>query len=99
MSKLDIQIPIVFHPFTEANAEDLGKEYVHGHIQQRNGRKILTVQGLKKEFSYFKILKDLKKEFCYNGTIVQDPKLGQNVLTFLIQAIIVKKEHINIHGF
>lgn len=69
-------------PFAEANAEDSGagssKEYVHIRIQQRNGRKSLTtVQGLKKEFSYNKILKDLKKEFCCNGTVVQDPELGQ----------------------
>jgi translation initiation factor 1 len=51
---------------------------VHVRIQQRNGRKSLTtVQGLKKEYSYNKILKDLKKEFCCNGTVVQDPELGQ----------------------
>ncbi|KAH7533039.1 hypothetical protein FEM48_Zijuj04G0087600 [Ziziphus jujuba var. spinosa] len=100
-------------PFADANAEDSGagsKEYVHVRIQQRNGRKSLTtVQGLKKEFSYNKILKDLKKEFCCNGTVVQDPELGQviqlqgdqrkNVSTFLVQAGIVKKEHIKIHGF
>lgn len=68
-------------PFAEANAEDAGagsKEYVHVRIQQRNGRKSLTtVQGLKKEFSYNKILKDLKKDFCCNGTVVEDPELGQ----------------------
>jgi translation initiation factor 1 len=70
-------------PFAEANAGDAGaaagtKDYVHVRIQQRNGRKSLTtVQGLKKEFSYNKILKDLKKEFCCNGTVVQDPELGQ----------------------
>ncbi|RZC46280.1 hypothetical protein C5167_039221 [Papaver somniferum] len=100
-------------PFAEANAEDSGagsKEYVHIRIQQRNGRKSLTtVQGLRKEFSYNKILKDLKKEFCCNGTVVQDPELGQviqlqgdqrkNVSTFLVQAGIVKKESIKIHGF
>ncbi|KAK1300863.1 hypothetical protein QJS10_CPB13g01665 [Acorus calamus] len=100
-------------PFADANAEDSGagtKEYVHVRIQQRNGRKSLTtVQGLKKEFSYSRILKDLKKEFCCNGTVVQDPELGQviqlqgdqrkNVSTFLIQAGIVKKEQIKIHGF
>ncbi|GMP65485.1 hypothetical protein CsSME_00026246 [Camellia sinensis var. sinensis] len=71
MSELDIQIPSTFDPFAEANAEDSSagsKEYVHIRIQQRNGRKSLTtVQGLKKEFSYNKILKDLKKEFCCNG--------------------------------
>lgn len=68
-------------PFAEAKAENSGagsKEYVHIRVQQRNGRKSLTtVQGLKKEFSYNKILKDLKKEFCCNGTVVQDPELGQ----------------------
>ncbi|TQD88882.1 hypothetical protein C1H46_025563 [Malus baccata] len=100
-------------PFAEATAEDSGagtKEYVHIRVQQRNGRKSLTtVQGLKKEFSYNKILKDLKKEFCCNGTVVQDPELGQviqlqgdqrkNVSTFLVQAGIVKKDNIKIHGF
>lgn len=68
-------------PFADANIEDSGagtKEYVHVRIQQRNGRKSLTtVQGLKKEYSYNKILKDLKKEFCCNGTVIQDPELGQ----------------------
>ncbi|XP_026422740.1 protein translation factor SUI1 homolog 1 isoform X1 [Papaver somniferum] len=81
MSELDTQIPSAFDPFADANAEDSSagtKEYVHVRIQQRNGRKSLTtVQGLKKEFSYNKILKDLKKEFCCNGTVVQDPELGQ----------------------
>ncbi|KAL4390084.1 hypothetical protein AHAS_Ahas03G0109700 [Arachis hypogaea] len=111
-STLTSQLLLV-DPFAEANADDSGagaKEYVHVRIQQRNGRKSLTtVQGLKKEFSYTKILKDLKKEFCCNGTVVQDPELGQviqlqgdqrkNVSTFLVQAGIVKKEHIKIHGF
>ncbi|KAE8075740.1 hypothetical protein FH972_014430 [Carpinus fangiana] len=104
MSELDSQIPTAFDPFAEANAEDSGagtKEYVHVRVQQRNGRKSLTtVQGLKKEYSYNKILKDLKKEFCCNGTVVQDPELGQviqlqgdqrkNVSTFLVQVIITK---------
>ncbi|XP_063946513.1 protein translation factor SUI1 homolog isoform X3 [Daucus carota subsp. sativus] len=103
MSELDIQIPNAFDPFAEATAEDSSagsKEYVHIRIQQRNGRKSLTtVQGLKKEFSYNKILKDLKKEFCCNGTVVQDPELGQviqlqgdqrkNASTFLIQVLII----------
>ncbi|KAG6484402.1 protein translation factor SUI1 homolog 2-like isoform X2 [Zingiber officinale] len=113
MSDLNVQIPTAFDPFAEANADDSGtgtKEYVHVRIQQRNGRKSLTtVQGLRKEFNYHKILKDLKKEFCCNGTVVQDPELGQviqlqgdqrkNVSNFLIQAGIVKKERIKIHGF
>ncbi|CAL9103906.1 unnamed protein product [Musa textilis] len=113
MSDLEAQIPSAFDPFADANADDSGagtKDYVHIRIQQRNGRKSLTtVQGLEKEFSYNKILKDLKKEFCCNGTVVQDPELGQviqlqgdqrkNASNFLVQAGIVKKEHIKIHGF
>ncbi|XP_024029974.1 protein translation factor SUI1 homolog 1 [Morus notabilis] len=113
MSELDQQLPSAFDPFADASADDSsagGKEYVHVRVQQRNGRKSLTtVQGLKKQYSYSKILKDLKKEFCCNGTVVQDPELGQviqlqgdqrkNVSTFLVQAGIVKKENIKIHGF
>lgn len=113
MSGLDFQLPAAFDPFAEANANNFtagAKGYVHVRVQQRNGRKSLTtVQGLKKEFSYNKILKDLKKEFCCNGTVVQDPELGQviqlqgdqrkNVSTFLIQAGVAKKEHIKLHGF
>lgn len=71
----------VADPFAEANDDSAAsgtKGYVHIRIQQRNGRKSLTtVQGLKKEFSYEKILKDLKKEFCCNGTVVLDKELGK----------------------
>jgi len=84
--------PRYIDPFAEANADDSGagsKEYVHIRVQQRNGRKSLTtVQGLKKEFSYNKILKDVKKEFCCNGTVVQDPELGQVCVTSSCQIMI-----------
>ncbi|KAG5551071.1 hypothetical protein RHGRI_009483 [Rhododendron griersonianum] len=99
MVELDVQIPTTFDPFAEANDDSAAsgtKGYVHIRIQQRNGRKSLTtVQGLKKEFSYEKILKDLKKEFCCNGTVVLDKELGKviqlqgdqrkNVSNFLVQ--------------
>ncbi|KAI3675557.1 hypothetical protein L1987_85147 [Smallanthus sonchifolius] len=88
MSELDLQIPSAFDPFAESNVEDSGagsKDYVHIRIHQRNDRKSLTtVQGLKKEFSYNKILKDFKKEFCCNGTVVQDTELGQVFILKLI---------------
>ncbi|XP_004294387.1 PREDICTED: protein translation factor SUI1 homolog isoform 3 [Fragaria vesca subsp. vesca] len=112
MVELDVVITTAFDPFAEARDADApgAKEYVHIRVQQRNGKKCLTtVQGLKKDFSYEKILKDLKKEFCCNGNVVQDKELGKiiqlqgdqrkNVLQFLIQARIVKKEQIKIHGF
>ncbi|KAL5076280.1 hypothetical protein RYX36_015264 [Vicia faba] len=85
MSEFDTNIPTTFDPFAEDSGAGAGtKEYVHVRVQQRNGRKSLTnVQGLKKEFSYSKILKDLKKEFCCNGTVVEDPELGQfDILSF-----------------
>lgn len=112
MVELEVQIPTAFDPFTEA--KDSGapgvKEYVHIRIQQRNGKKKLTtVQGLPKEFSYEKILKAVKKEFCCNGNVVHDKELGEviqlqgdqrkNVQSFLVNADLVKKEYIKIHGF
>jgi len=112
MVDYEVQIPAAFDPFAEA--KDSGapgaKEYVHIRIQQRNGKKSLTtVQGLRKDFSYERILKDLKKEFCCNGNVVQDKELGKiiqlqgdqrkNVANFLVQAGLVKKDHIKIHGF
>ncbi|CAH9107932.1 unnamed protein product [Cuscuta europaea] len=114
MSEVNLVTPTTFDPFADASGEnsDAGtkEDYVHVRIQQRNGRKSLTtVQGVKKQFSYEKILKDLKKEFCCNGTVVNDTELGQviqlqgdqrkNVSAFLTQAGIAKKENIKIHGF
>ncbi|PKI55845.1 protein translation factor SUI1 homolog 1 [Punica granatum] len=109
MVQVDLELPSSFDPFAEAK-ESGAKEYVHIRIQQRNGKKSLTtVQGLKKEYSYEKILKDLKKEFCCNGNVVQDKELGKiiqlqgdqrkNVSHFLVQAGLAKKDQIKIHGF
>lgn len=114
MVDFEVEIPTAFDPFAEAELTDATagstKEYVHIRIQQRNGRKSLTtVQGLQKELSYDKILKDLKKAFCCNGTVVNDKELGKviqlqgdqrkNVSTFIVQAGIVKKDQIKVHGF
>ena len=112
MVDYEVQIPAAINPFAEAQESGAPgtKEYVHIRIQQRNGKKSLTtVQGLKKDYSYEKILKDLKKEFCCNGNVVQDKVLGKviqlqgdqrkNVANFLVQAGLAKKDHIKIHGF
>ncbi|ONL93436.1 Exocyst complex component SEC5A [Zea mays] len=55
---------IRFHP-TRRN--------INGLLRRKS---LTTVQGLNKEFSYNKNLIDLKKEFCCNGTEVQDLELG-----------------------
>nr|GMC49859.1 protein translation factor SUI1 homolog [Ipomoea batatas] len=112
MVDIEAHLPTAFDPFAEAKESGApgAKEYVHIRIQQRNGKKSLTtVQGLRKEYSYDKILKDLKKEFCCNGNVVQDKELGKviqlqgdqrkNVSQFLVSAGLVKKDQIKIHGF
>ncbi|KAK1581379.1 hypothetical protein Q3G72_005555 [Acer saccharum] len=111
MVDLDVQIPSAYDPFSDTKDSAPGaKGYVHLRVQQRNGKKCLTtVQGLREDFSYQKILKDLKKEFCCNGNVVQDKVMGKvlqlqgdqrmNVLNFLVKGKIVDKEQIKIHGF
>ncbi|XP_010482910.1 PREDICTED: protein translation factor SUI1 homolog 1-like [Camelina sativa] len=112
MVELDIQVPSAYDPFAEAKDSDApgAKENIHIRIQQRNGKKSLTtVQGLKKEYSYERILKDLKKDFCCNGNVVQNKELGKiiqlqgdqrkKVSQFLVQAGIAEKDQIKIHGF
>lgn len=83
---------------------------VHIRIQKRNGRKCLTtVQGLPAKFDKKKIVKALKKDFCCNGTVVEDAEWGtviqlqgdhrKNVSQFLLEAKLVKKDNIKLHGF
>jgi len=104
-----------FDPFADSEADDFGNSsksanYIHIRIQQRNGRKTLTtVQGLPQELDFKKVLKAFKKQFCCNGTIVEDPELGNiiqlqgdqrnNVFQFLTDEGICKKSLIKIHGF
>ncbi|DBA84552.1 hypothetical protein WJX82_001520 [Trebouxia sp. C0006] len=100
-----------FDAFADAETDDNNsKDYVHIRIQQRNGKKSLTtVQGLEKGIDYKKVLKAFKKDFCCNGTVVEDTELGQviqlqgdqrkNVSTFLVGNKICKKDQVKIHGF
>ena len=66
------------------------------------------MQGLNPKINKKLVLKDLKKKFNCNGTIVDDPDLGQIiqlqgdqrkvVAQFLIDEKIAKKDVIKIHG-
>jgi len=114
------RVLLFIDPFADADLEDAGAvksakggdeaNYVHIRVQQRNGKKSLTtIQGLQKGFDYKKVLKAFKKEFCCNGTVVDDDELGQviqlqgdqrkNVSVFLTTNKIAKKDKIKIHGF
>ena len=62
------------------------------------------MQGITGKFDYKKILKALKKEYCCNGTVVDDDELGQviqvqgdqrkNIADFLTTNKIVKKDNV-----
>lgn len=100
-------------PFAEADADDLAatkQNYIHIRIQQRNGRKTLTtIQGLPSDLSLKKVLQTFKRDFCCNGTLVEDADLGQvvqlqgdqrkNVADFLVNEGICRRSKVKIHGF
>jgi len=79
-------------------------------VQQRNGRKSLcTIQGLPEEVDLIKLLKAFKKEFCCNGTIVDDLELGKiiqlqgdhrkKIKQFLIEEQIAQPTQVVLHGY
>ena len=78
-------------------------------IQQRNGRKCITIiTGIALDLDLDKILKYLKKKYSCNGSISNDEKFGdvitlsgdqkENVYKFFIKEQIYKKECIIIKG-
>ena len=87
----------------------INQKIIHIRLQQRNGRKSLTIiQGLDELIDFEKIIKSFKKEFCCNGCIVKDKQLGvvvqlqgdqrDCVKNFLIKKEISCEESITIHG-
>jgi translation initiation factor 1 len=87
----------------------ISQKIVHIRLQQRNGRKSLTIiQGLDEIIDFEKIIKLFKKEFCCNGCIVKDKQLGiviqlqgdqrDNVKNFLINKEISCEHFIKTHG-
>lgn len=85
------------------------RNLVHIRIQQRNGRKSLTlVYGIAEDLDLKKILKFLKKVYSTNGNVINDPEHGdviqlqgdqrKNVYDSLIEWKIAEKEDIRVHG-
>jgi len=107
-----------FDPFADAD-EDGGvggagaapkDDVVHLRVQQRNGKKRLTtVQGLSAAYNYARILRDLKRELCCSGVVVEDEELGsviqlqgdhrKAVAAFLVKAGMATKANVKVHGF
>lgn len=103
VGSLDIGSSVVKMEFKKS------KNLCHVRLQQRNGRKSLTIiQGLSKKLDIEKITKSLKKEFCCNGCILNDSHLGkviqlqgdqrENVIKFFLEQTIVSKKFVKIHG-
>lgn len=78
-------------------------------VQQRNGRKcITTVQGLANDLDVKKIARALKKTFQCNGTVTDDPELGEilqlsgdqrtNIRQFFVDQEVCHEDQIVIHG-
>lgn len=86
-----------------------GGAAVHLRLQQRNGRKSLTtVQGISAAYNYAKILRDLKRELCCSGIVVEDEDLGsviqlqgdhrKAVAAFIVKAGMAAKANVKVHG-
>eukprot|EP00994_Dinema_validum_P005289 NODE_3408_length_558_cov_230.787819_g2875_i0.p1 GENE.NODE_3408_length_558_cov_230.787819_g2875_i0~~NODE_3408_length_558_cov_230.787819_g2875_i0.p1 ORF type:complete len:111 (+),score=13.25 NODE_3408_length_558_cov_230.787819_g2875_i0:78-410(+) len=99
-------------PFADEEDTLAGKAAgnVHIRVQQRNGRKsITTVQGLNSDLDLKAIVKEIKKKFCCNGSIVEDKELGEilqlqgdqreSIKKFFIEEGLVDKDSLKIHGF
>lgn len=80
------------------------------HFQQRTSRKCLTlIQGLPDDLDFKKILRQFKKAWCCNGTIVEHEQYGtiiqlqgdkrRDILKFLLTEGIAVREMIKVHGY
>merc|ERR1739847_66528 len=101
-----------FDAFRDQNVDEISpqKDMVHIRIQQRNGRKTLTtVQGLSAEYDLKKIVRQAKKEFACNGTVVEHPEYGEvlqlqgdqrtKICDMLAKFGLAKKEQLKVHSF
>ena len=102
---------LILLPIDEFNidAEEKDTSKVHLRIQQRSGRKCITIiQGLASDLDSEKIAKFLKKTFQCNGSITNDPEYGEiiqlsgdqraNVRQFFLEQEICHEDQIVIHG-
>ncbi|XP_053454831.1 eukaryotic translation initiation factor 1-like [Nycticebus coucang] len=103
-----------FHPFADASkGDDLlpagTEDYIHIKIQQRNGRKTLTFQGITDDYDEKKLVKVFKKKFTCNGTAIERPEYGEviqpqgdkhkNKCQFLVEIGLAKDNQLKVHGF
>mmetsp|Transcript_40004 Transcript_40004/g.73820 ORF Transcript_40004/g.73820 Transcript_40004/m.73820 type:complete len:153 (+) Transcript_40004:278-736(+) len=96
----------------DAFAEDQGSDNtkLHIRVQQRNGRKCITlIEGLADDLDNKRICKAMKKNFSCNGALNKDEEDNEiiqlsgdqrtNVKDFLVDQEIVRSGQIVLHGF
>lgn len=96
------------NPLMELNDAVLtvgARETIDIRLQQRNGRKTITlIEGLPESFDLKKLLTHFKKTFSTNGTIqgsvmqLQGDQ-RQNVKGFLVRNKLCEENEIRLHGF
>jgi translation initiation factor 1 len=85
------------------------RDIVHIRVQQRNGRKCLTlIHGLANDLDLKKIIRYLKKVYSTNGHVSSDSKYGdiiqlqgdqrKNVYEAFIEWKVCEKEELMVHG-
>lgn len=94
--------------FEDEDQTPVHQEHMHLRLQQRNGRKCITlIEGFPSDIDLKKVLRYFKKSFQCNGTIVtdEDNKIMQltgdrrrQVAQFLEEEQIVPKDSIKVHG-
>uniref|UniRef100_A0A2K5DZF5 SUI1 domain-containing protein n=1 Tax=Aotus nancymaae TaxID=37293 RepID=A0A2K5DZF5_AOTNA len=83
------------------------ENYIHIRIQQRNGRKTLTiVQGIADDYGKKKLVKAFKKKFACNGTVTEHPERGEviqlqgdqcnNICHFLLETGLAKDDQLKL---
>ena len=100
--------------FTESDSEiDNYNHIVHIRLQQRNGRKTITiVHGIDDKYDLNKLTQVFKKEFACNGCVDDDKIYGKciklqgnhtkDIYDFLLEVFVydkvLDKSNIKIHG-
>ena len=108
---MDIENFSGFDAFADAEETGTGDQgKVHIRVQQRNGRKCITlIEGLAEDLDVKRICKAFKKNFSCNGAITKDADNGEiiqlsgdqrtNTKDFLVDQEICTNGQIVIHGF
>ena len=106
----DFDNNIKYDPLAELNQE-VSENKIHLRIQKRNARKcVCTIEGLTFDEDKLKeIMKNMKKSFACNGTIIDHDEFGkiiqlqgdirEKAKTMLVEKYNISGENIILHGY